>query len=171
MSTPEEVVAVTRASVQSGLTAKFKWNKSNCEKVLEVGTNEQGCFIPLSHKGNHDGYFRKSMTVNGKPKTLIMFHRWIYEGLHGPLPENQELHHICGNRACFNPDHLQPVNIGYHKASTNFRRYRPIFDEAYRHWKETGCSGAELGRLFGRTSGTGARWIGLFKSRPEGLIY
>lgn len=36
-------------------------------------------------------------------------HRVAYELLIGPIPEGLELDHLCRNRACCNPDHLEPV--------------------------------------------------------------
>lgn len=36
-------------------------------------------------------------------------HRVAYEVLVGPIPEGLELDHLCRNRRCVNPEHLEPV--------------------------------------------------------------
>lgn len=40
---------------------------------------------------------------------IIVAHRWAYEHLVGPIPEGLQLDHLCRNRGCVNPDHLEPV--------------------------------------------------------------
>jgi hypothetical protein len=41
----------------------------------------------------------------------------VYEAVYGPIPEGMVIDHMCRNRACMNPTHLEPVTI-----SENIRR-------------------------------------------------
>jgi hypothetical protein len=35
--------------------------------------------------------------------------RWVYEVAYGPVPEGLVIDHLCRNRACIRPDHLEAV--------------------------------------------------------------
>ena len=39
----------------------------------------------------------------------VVAHRVAWELLRGPIPEGLTLDHLCRNRGCVNPDHLEPV--------------------------------------------------------------
>ena len=36
-------------------------------------------------------------------------HRWAYEVMNGPILHGLEIDHLCRNRRCQNPDHMEPV--------------------------------------------------------------
>jgi len=39
-------------------------------------------------------------------------HRFAWENLVGPIPEGFVIDHLCRNKPCVNPDHLEPVTPG-----------------------------------------------------------
>ena len=55
----------------------------------------------------HQGYGRASIG-GGSTKTVVA-HRVAYEVFVGPIPEGLTLDHLCRNRACVNPYHMDPV--------------------------------------------------------------
>lgn len=46
-------------------------------KELVLVTTESGCIVPVSHKLNHDGYFRKQIKGPAGMRTW-MYHRWVW---------------------------------------------------------------------------------------------
>ncbi len=55
------------------------------------------------------GYGRFRRPAEGGRGGLCMAHRFAYEMLVGPVPEGLELDHLCRNRGCCNPAHLEAV--------------------------------------------------------------
>jgi hypothetical protein len=53
----------------------------------------------------HDGY--GALWKGGR---MCKAHRVYYEEQKGPVPDGTELDHLCRERQCVNPDHLEPVS-------------------------------------------------------------
>lgn len=43
---------------------------------------------------------------SGKTRSV---HRSVYEIMVGPIPQGLQIDHLCRNKACVNPHHLEPV--------------------------------------------------------------
>jgi hypothetical protein len=89
-----------RASLDDPIKRFWGYVDKNGPMSEAMGTQ---CWI---WKGGHtrDGY--GSMRLKSKG---IKPHRFAYELLIGPIPENLELDHLCRNTGCCNPWHLEPV--------------------------------------------------------------
>ena len=63
------------------------------------------------------------------PDRIIDAHRVVWELLVGPIPEGLTIDHLCRNKICVNPDHLEVVtyqeNINRSPVSPSRRRYCP----------------------------------------------
>ena len=55
------------------------------------------------------GYGNIAIRVDGKQVTKLA-HRLLYEIEKGPIDKQLEIDHLCRNRWCVNPDHLEPVS-------------------------------------------------------------
>lgn len=83
--------------------------KSDSERFAEkISLRANGCIVWTGGKtlGGY-GSFATGTTRGSEQKGLA--HRWSYEHHVGPIPVGLELDHLCRNRACVNPDHLEPV--------------------------------------------------------------
>lgn len=122
-------------------------------------TTECGCFVPLSHKLNPDGYFRKLWGNTRAKPVAEMFHRFIYRAHKGEIPAGYEVDHLCNNRACCNPEHLEAIDGSAHAIKSNEERYRERHDAAKAYWLEHRCTGTALGGLYGVDLSTACGWI------------
>jgi hypothetical protein len=71
-----------------------------------TGGNVDTCWEWTASKAR-GGYGR--LNINGR---TALAHRWAYEHLIAPIPQGLDLDHLCRNRACVNPWHLDPVTRG-----------------------------------------------------------
>lgn len=57
------------------------------------------------------GYGRFGVTLSPKKKSIMYAHRFSYELFNGPIPEHKVIDHLCRNKSCVNPSHLEPVDM------------------------------------------------------------
>ena len=60
-------------------------------------------------------------------------HRFAWELLRGPVPEGMTLDHICKNRGCVNPEHMEVVSRGENSRRGIAQRARVLKCRAG-HW-------------------------------------
>ncbi|MFI8300031.1 HNH endonuclease signature motif containing protein [Streptomyces nigra] len=95
-----------RAEIEKGNRILIRTPKPAAErfwpKVDKASAN--GCWNWTGAIGpNGYGYF-------GAPKgTSRLAHRFAYESVNGPVPNGLQLDHLCRNRRCVNPTHLEAV--------------------------------------------------------------
>lgn len=145
------------------------WFRRHWERAEAFGDDFNGspCMhLPVTPRP--DGYVRLSRTTAGK-KRSVYAHRAAYEAMIGPIPEDRELDHLCRNRACVNPWHLEPVTAQTNMlrgvsptarlvAANRCKQGHELFGENLRHYgygrRCRTCENAatnERRRLYGRT--------------------
>lgn len=72
------------------------------------------------------GYGQFGITRDRK----VYAHRYAYELWVGPIPEGLELDHLCRNKCCVNPSHLEPVTHAENMARA--RPYRTLLTHCRR---------------------------------------
>lgn len=81
-------------------------NRSTLAERLAAQSIQQGeCEVWTGRPDSH-GYGR---IWDSKQNRRVQAHRAAYELTLGPIPEGLQLDHLCRNRACVNPAHLEPV--------------------------------------------------------------
>jgi hypothetical protein len=77
--------------------------KSDADRFWPKVEKTAGCWLWRAYRDD-DGYGRFHFRGS-----VAMAHRWAYADRHGSVPVGMTLDHKCRNRACVNPDHLEPV--------------------------------------------------------------
>jgi hypothetical protein len=106
---------VRRTAPKGDSIARF-WTKA---RVVPCG----GCW-EWTGVVSGNGYGRFDVYAGPKPRDwrTLYAHRFAYELLVGPIPPGLHIDHLCRNRLCVNPTHLEPVT----QAENNRRGRSPI---------------------------------------------
>lgn len=92
------------------------------ERLLKKIQKTNGCWTwKAATTGGSNAY--GTIYLNGRNR---LAHRVMYELHFGEIPDSKEIDHLCRNKMCVNPDHLEPVthrenmlraNVGAQNAS------------------------------------------------------
>src|SRR3954453_20455089 len=90
------------------------------------GPDDNGCLIWTGARRNGGyGFVQRNRKV-------IRIHRLVYEAFVEPLAEG--LHHLCENKACVNPDHVEPLSQTEHMAR-HASELCPLGHNDWRKWR------------------------------------
>lgn len=99
--------------------------------MSHLGTPEQRFFRKLRQVGDcwewtgakdPDGYGQFCPSAANGDVRLARAHRWVYEFMVAPIPPGLTIDHLCRNRACQNPWHMEPVPSGVNVSRANALR-------------------------------------------------
>lgn len=88
------------------------WVKVDTSGPIPVNRADLGnCWqwIASLHHTRHYGQFWSTSRKSGR-KLMLSAHKVLWEHINGPVPDGQDLDHLCRNRACVNPSHLEVVS-------------------------------------------------------------
>lgn len=60
-------------------------------------------------------------------------HRWSYQHFVGPLMSGKTIDHLCRNRRCVNPNHLEQVSYGENLRRGVAARWSPLCPNGHRY--------------------------------------
>lgn len=102
-----------------------------------------GCWT-FAGRTDRDGY--GIVKHGGKARAA---HRVAYETHVGPIPAGLVIDHVCGNRACVNPAHLEAVTVAENARRGAQAKLDPERVREIRRLADHGATIHEMSRLYG----------------------
>lgn len=86
------------------------WIKVDKNGPIPIDRHDLGnCWIWIAYRNQAGyGWFKLGSRRDGT-EGQVQAHIWLYEYEIGPVPDGLELDHLCRNRACVRPTHLEAV--------------------------------------------------------------
>jgi hypothetical protein len=83
-----------------------RWRKPDAQIIAERVVKTDGCWkwTGAHNIGGYGYLVRRDIQASA-----IHAHRFVYGCLVAPIPSDMDLDHLCRNRWCVNPAHMQPV--------------------------------------------------------------
>jgi hypothetical protein len=72
---------------------------------VDYVVDDAGCWVWQRSILPKSGY-----GIAWRARKNVLAHRWFYVQAKGPIAAGYQLDHLCRNRACVNPDHLEVVS-------------------------------------------------------------
>jgi hypothetical protein len=108
------------------------------DKILV--NDDTGCWEWQGCTNSNGGYGR---VYFGRRSQVV--HRYVYELLKNQIPEGAELDHLCYNRICCNPEHLEPVTHRENMRRGRQRLPQEVIDKILSSTGSCASVAAELG--------------------------
>ena len=62
----------------------------------------------------------------GCPNGKVYAHRYFYALIRGPIPMGHDLNHVCRNKHCVNPYHLEVIGKSEHGKISQKQQHEPV---------------------------------------------
>lgn len=74
------------------------------KQLVDLPDDLNDCWNWIGRVSKDTGYGKKQFD-----RKTMLAHRWVYSIFYGPVPTGLVIDHLCRNRSCVNPQHLEAV--------------------------------------------------------------